>query len=93
MNGFTLASVQETLKKAHLATATEFYMAKRQATFKPHVVRSNLFKAGMEDPSFVQLFPTLWAQGTNTMDITKSMTDGATRVKKHIYAKRRNTAT
>ncbi len=54
-------SVEETLKKAHLQPLS-FYLAKRRATFKHHVVRSDLYKAGMDEPSLVQPFPTLWAQ-------------------------------
>jgi hypothetical protein len=54
------ASVEETLKKAHLATEFEFSQA--TSNLQDHRDRSDLLKADMDEPSLVQSFLTLWAQ-------------------------------
>ena len=54
-------SVEETLKKAHLRPLC-YYLNKRRANFKNYAETRDLYKAGMDEPSLVQPFPTLWTQ-------------------------------
>ena len=54
-------SVAETLKKANLHPLS-YYLLKRRANFKNYVTTRDLYKAGGDEPSLVQPFPTLWVQ-------------------------------